>query len=41
MKGLRGKKDGEIKVFKNGSIAEAYVWKEESGKWEKIGEVVD
>jgi hypothetical protein len=38
MKKMAGK-EGEIKVFKNGSLAEAYCWK--SGKWEKIGDVIN
>lgn len=37
---LRGKKDGEIKVFKTGTTPEAYCWKEAENKWEKIGEVI-
>jgi hypothetical protein len=27
---LKGKTDGEVKVFRNGSSGEAYVWKEDS-----------
>jgi phospholipase A-2-activating protein len=38
---LKGKKDGEIRVFKNGTMGEAYCWKEENGKWEKIGDVIN
>jgi len=38
---LKGKKDGEIRVFRNGSQAEAYVWKEEQTTWEKIGDVIN
>ena len=37
MQATKGK-EGEIKVFKNGSQAEAYCWK--AGKWEKIGDVI-
>lgn len=32
-------KEGEIKVFKNGTTAEAYCFKD--GKWEKIGDVIN
>lgn len=38
MKTIPGK-EGEIKVFKNGTVAEAYCWK--GGKWEKIGDVIN
>ena len=34
----RGKKEGDIKVFRNGNIPEAYVWK--TNHWELIGEVI-
>lgn len=39
MRAMKGQKDGEIRVFKNGSSAEAYCWKD--GKWEKIGDVMN
>ena len=32
-------KEGEVKIFKNGSSAEAYCFKD--GKWEKIGDVMN
>lgn len=35
-----GKKDGEIRLFRNGNTPEAFVWKEVERKWEKIGEVI-
>jgi len=35
---IHGKKSGEIRVFKNGHIPEAYMWQNE--KWDKIGEVI-
>lgn len=35
-----GKKDGELKIFKNAGVPEAYAWKQASGSWDKIGEVV-
>lgn len=38
MKTIPGK-EGEIKVFKNGVVAEAYCMK--NGKWEKIGDVIN
>jgi len=40
LKKLKGKKDGEIRLFKNGTTPEAYLWKEADGTWEKIGDVV-
>ncbi len=40
LKKTKGKKDGEIRLFKNGSVPEAYVWKQEQGIWEKIGDVI-
>ena len=33
-----GKKEGQVKVFRNGNIPEAYSWK--GNKWELIGEVI-
>lgn len=36
----KGKKDGEVKIFRNGINPEAYAWKELSQKWEKLGDVV-
>lgn len=39
MRTMKGQKEGEIRVFKNGNAAEAYCWKE--GKWEKIGDVMN
>ena len=38
MRGVKGK-EGEVKIFKNGSAAEAYTFKD--GKWEKIGDVIN
>ena len=38
MQQMAGKKEGEIRVFKNGATPEAYMW--QNGKWEKIGEVI-
>lgn len=35
---MRGK-EGEVKIFKNGSQAEAYCYK--GGNWEKIGDVMN
>lgn len=40
LKRIQGKKDGEIRIFKNGNNPEAYVWKAESKAWEKIGDVI-
>mgnify|MGYP002622575587 CR=1 FL=1 len=37
---IKGKRDGEIRVFKNGTQPEAYLWKQETGSWEKIGDVL-
>lgn len=39
LRNIKGQKEGEIKVFKNGTSAEAYSWKD--GKWEKIGDVIN
>lgn len=36
-----GKKDGEVRVFKNGNNAEAYVWKADFNRWDKIGDVIN
>jgi hypothetical protein len=36
MQKYRGKKDGEVKVFRNVSVAEAFVWKEAQNNWEKV-----
>ena len=41
LKTMEGKKDGEIRVFKNGTIAEAYVWKADLNRWDKIGDVIN
>ena len=38
MQNMRGKKEGEIRVFKNGSTPEAYMW--QNAQWVKIGEVI-
>ena len=38
---VRGKKEGDIQVFKDEGKAKAYMWKEADSKWEEIGEVVD
>jgi len=40
MSKMPGKKEGEIKVFRNGQRAEAYMWKAQDKIWEKIGDVV-
>jgi hypothetical protein len=37
---MKGKKDGEVRVFKNGLNPEAYCWKADSQSWEKIGDVM-
>ncbi|EGR28845.1 phospholipase a2 activating, putative [Ichthyophthirius multifiliis] len=38
---FQGKKKGEIKLFRNGDVAEAFQWDLEKGIWEKIGEVLN
>lgn len=38
MMNMKGKKEGEIRVSRNGLIPEAFMW--QNGKWEKIGEVI-
>lgn len=35
-----GKVDGEIRLFRNGAQAEAFVWKAMEKVWEKIGDVI-
>jgi phospholipase A-2-activating protein len=35
---VQGKKEGEIRVFRNGMVPEAYMW--QGGKWVKIGDVI-
>ena len=37
---MKGKKDGEIRLFKTGMTPEVYVWKEAEDKWEKMGDVM-
>ncbi|KIJ69132.1 hypothetical protein HYDPIDRAFT_172598 [Hydnomerulius pinastri MD-312] len=36
-----GKKQGEVKMVRNGDIVEAHQWDSTSFSWQKIGEVVD
>ncbi|TFY66674.1 hypothetical protein EVG20_g4413 [Dentipellis fragilis] len=36
-----GKKPGEVRMVRNGTIVEAHQWDAASGSWQKIGEVVD
>lgn len=38
---VRGKKEGDIQVFKKNGVPSAYMWKQAEGKWEYVGEVVD
>jgi len=38
---LVGTSEGEIKVFKDGEVAKAYMWKMAERKWEEIGEVLN
>lgn len=38
MSQIRGKKEGEIRVFRHGMEPKAYMWK--GGKWEMIGDVM-
>lgn len=37
---MKGKKDGQVKVFRTGNNPEAFVWKEAEQKWEKMGDVI-
>ncbi|EFA76678.1 hypothetical protein PPL_09428 [Heterostelium album PN500] len=39
--GTAGKKDGEMKVVRNGKVAEAHQWSESEQRWIKIGDVID
>ncbi len=38
---IKGKREGEIRVFRNGPTAEAYMWKMSEQQWEKIGDVIN
>lgn len=38
---MKGKKEGDIQVFKKNGIPSAYMWKTAENKWEYVGEVVD
>ena len=38
MSQMKGKKNGEVRMFRNGQKPEVYAWND--GKWEKIGDVV-
>jgi hypothetical protein len=35
---FKGKKEGDIKVFRTGSNPEAFMW--QAGQWVKIGDVI-
>lgn len=37
---MKGKKEGEIRLFKNGNKPEAYMWSMESNSWILIGDVL-
>ena len=37
---IRGKQEGDIQVFNNAGVGEAYMWHVEGEYWERIGEVV-
>ena len=39
MRSLKNVKDGDVRIFNNGSSAEAYCYK--GGKWDKIGDVMN
>eukprot|EP00917_Polyrhabdina_sp_WS-2016_P026995 GHVP01057779.1.p1 GENE.GHVP01057779.1~~GHVP01057779.1.p1 ORF type:complete len:600 (+),score=108.96 GHVP01057779.1:485-2284(+) len=41
LNGLRGKKDGEVKVFKEGSSLKAYSWSASAQKWDLVGDVLE
>ncbi|KAG6889830.1 hypothetical protein C0995_014307 [Termitomyces sp. Mi166 len=36
-----GKKPGEVKMIRNGSVVEAHQWDSATNSWQKIGDVVD
>ena len=38
---IKGKKEGDIQVFKKAGVPSAYMWKTAEQKWEYVGEVVD
>ena len=35
---MKGKKEGEVRVFRKGMVPEAYMW--QGGQWVKIGDVI-
>nr|PUA90026.1 PFU (PLAA family ubiquitin-binding) protein [Toxoplasma gondii TgCATBr9] len=39
MTSIRGQ-DGEMKMFREGNMATVYTWKQSTGCWERVGEVV-
>jgi phospholipase A-2-activating protein len=40
MGSVKGKKNGEVKLFRNGNKPEVYGWDEANQKWDKIGDVL-
>mmetsp|Transcript_37553 Transcript_37553/g.57529 ORF Transcript_37553/g.57529 Transcript_37553/m.57529 type:complete len:94 (+) Transcript_37553:1061-1342(+) len=38
---MQGKSDGEVKVFKNNGIPQAFMWKAAERKWDLVGNLVD
>ncbi|PFH32226.1 PUL domain-containing protein [Besnoitia besnoiti] len=40
MAAMRGKKDGEVKMFREGQMAVVYRWQQSTSSWEKLGEVM-
>ena len=37
---LQGKKNGEVRLFKNGRKPEVYAWDSQTASWNKIGDVI-
>ena len=37
---VKGKKNGEVRMFKNGNKPEVYAWDSSEGSWTKIGDVI-
>jgi phospholipase A-2-activating protein len=37
---IKGKKNGEVRLFKNGNKPEVYAWDSNENIWNKIGDVI-
>ena len=36
-----GQSEGEVKVFKNKGVPQAYMWKSSERKWDLVGDLID